>query len=308
MLDELPAAGWGQPAAVAIGNFDGVHLGHRKLIETAVAEARGLGGLAVVLTFNPHPLQLLAPDRFPGLLLDGEEKARQIARWGADLLVRCPFTPELAALEPRAFALEVLRERMRPQVVVVGFNFSFGRGGRGNPEMLEELGAEAGFRVLVLPPVAVDGETVSSSAIREALERGDVPRAARLLGYWPLLNGRVVSGEGRGRLLGFPTANLAVAPGVVLPAGGVYAARTEVDGRPYAVALNLGRRPTFGDGLPPTVEAFLLDFQGDLYGRWLRLEVRQRLRPERRFPDARALAEQLARDVEAVSRLISVSG
>lgn len=299
---ELPAF----PSTVtAIGSFDGIHLGHAHLIRRAVAKAQAEGLPTVVLTFTPHPQAVLRGEPLPMLLPPAEREAR-LAALGIDYLAYWPFTTALMEMEPEEFVREVLVACFRPRAVYVGFNFTFGRRARGTPAQLATLGRRYGFEVFVEPPVTVNGVVVSSTAIRAALRRGDIPAARRLLGYWPYVCGPVVSGDRRGRLLGFPTANVAPPAQVLLPANGVYAAWASLGDRRWPAVLNLGRKPTFGEGLAETLEVHLLDYAGgELYGRDLTVEFRQRLREEKQFASASELSEQIQRDVEEARRLLA---
>lgn len=292
-------------AAVALGNFDGVHLGHQRLVREMVSRARSLGRPAVVVSFSPHPMQVLGREPF-SLILTPERKAAMLEQLGADCLLCLPFTPELARVKAEDFVTDVLWSRVQPRVVVVGFNFTFGHLGAGTPAMLERLGLELGFTTVTIPPVEVDGQPVSSSRIRDLLSQGRVVEARTALGYWPLLEGRVVSGRAVGREIGFPTANLAVPDQVLLPADGVYAVKALVNGRSCDGVMNIGVRPTFGAG-QRTVEVYLLDFSGDLYGAYIIIELRARLREERRLSGPEELARQIAADVEQ-ARVILSSG
>lgn len=290
---------------LALGNFDGVHRGHRALIGLAVEKAREKGKASVVLTFDPHPAAVLAPGAPPDLLTTQPQKEELIAGLGVDYLYFLPFSPALAALPPEDFVKDLLWPSFRPSLVAVGFNYSFGRGARGNPDLLEALGAKMGFEVVVLPPVKIGERIVSSTAVREALAAGEIGLARDMLGYWPTLAGRVVKGDGRGRTLGFPTANIAVPPDIKLPAYGVYACRMKLpDGAWRSGVANIGQRPTFGKGLSPTVEVYLLNFSGDLYGEEVRLELRAFLRPERAFADREELIAQMERDARSARELL----
>lgn len=290
---------------IALGNFDGVHRGHQELICVTVNRARKKGSPAVVVTFDPHPALVLTPDDPPGLLTTKEQKIELIAGLGADFLYFLPFDSDLASLTPEDFVRQILWSYFRPSLVTVGFNYTFGRGGRGNPSLLAALGRELGFEVEVIPPVKVGEHLVSSTAIREALAAGDVALAREFLGYWPTLVGYVVSGEGRGRLLGFPTANVAVDPEVRLPAYGVYACRVKLpNGSWQAGIVNIGKRPTFGSSLIPTVEVHLLDFSGHLYGKKLKVELRYFLRPEKSFASSHELIEQIEDDIRKVRQIL----
>ncbi|MEW8958041.1 Bifunctional riboflavin kinase/FMN adenylyltransferase [Moorella humiferrea] len=289
---------------LALGNFDGVHRGHRQLIGSVVSRAREAGRPAVVITFFPHPAQILEEEP-PGLLTPKARKEKLIAALGVDFLVVLPFNRELARLPASAFVREILWPYFQPRLVAVGFNFTFGYQGTGTPDLLHRLGEELGFKVEVMEPVTHKGVTVSSTAIRNALDRGDILMAKELLGYWPVLSGNVVGGDRRGRELGFPTANLAVPPEVKLPAKGVYACLARFQERAYKAVVNIGRRPTFGHNLPPTVEAHLLDFRGDIYGCELELELRAFLRPERRFTNAGELVAQMEADCTRARAILS---
>ncbi len=284
-------------SAVALGVFDGIHLGHRAILETAVTRARGLRVEAVVCTFDPHPMQVLQPDRAPAPITVLEERLDLIAETGIDATVILAFTPALASVEPEAFVKDVLLDRLRAREIVVGFNHRFGRGARGDARLLEALGGALGFTARVVPPLSVDGVPVSSSEVRAALRRGDLDAASRLLGRPYRVSGEVVRGAGRGRSLGFPTANVKTDRPLLIPVG-VYACRAEVAGVDHQAVVNVGVRPTFGENVL-AVEAHLLDFQGDLYGASMRLAFVTRLREERKFTSVEALIEQIGRDVAA---------
>jgi riboflavin kinase/FMN adenylyltransferase len=285
-------------SAVALGVFDGIHLGHRAILTTAVGEARRHGLVALACTFDPHPLEVLQPTRVPLPLTSLEDRLALIAETGIDATVVVAFTRDVAAMEPETFVRDVLVGRLKARAIVVGFNHRFGRGARGDAELLATLGARLGFRAHVVAPLVVDRIPVSSSEVRAALQAGDVERAARLLGRPYSVEGEVVRGAGRGRTLGFPTANVKPDHPLALPPG-VYACQALVGAERYDAVLNLGVRPTFGE-TELLVEAHLLDFSGDLYGRRLRLAFLRRLREERKFPDIEALRRQIALDVAAV--------
>lgn len=289
-----------RPCALALGVFDGVHLGHRAILAAAVARAHATSLPAVACTFQPHPLEILQPERAPIPVTALDERLELLAESGLDGAVVLAFTPALARVEPEAFVKDVLVDRLRAREVIVGFNHRFGRGARGDARLLDELGARFGFRAHLVPPLTVNGVTVSSTEVRAALQRGEVDRAARLLGRPYSLPGTVVEGAGRGRALGFPTANVRCdRPPLV--ASGVYACRAAVLGTERPAVVNVGVRPTFG-GDELAVEAHLLDFKGDLYGSRLRLAFVARLRDERRFPSVEALVAQIRADAEAARR------
>lgn len=293
------------PSAVALGVFDGVHLGHRSILEAAVADARAAGLQAVACTFEPHPMQVLQPDRAPLPIATLDERLELIASTGIDAAVVLAFTPALAAVEAEAFVKDTLVGRLRARVVVVGYNHTFGRGARGDPRLLEALGKQLGFRTRVVPPLVVGGQPVSSTAIRTALGRGDLPAAAAMLGRHYAVRGEVVAGAGRGRGLGFPTANVRPDRPLLIPTG-VYACRVDVDGAAHPAVVNVGVRPTFGEETL-AVEAHLLDYKGDLYGRRVGVVFVARLREERRFPGPDALVRQIAADVEAARQALQTA-
>jgi len=303
-LDSREPRGWSE-AALAVGNFDGVHRGHQALVALAVRDARTAGGTSVVLTFDPHPSRVLSPDRAPSSLMTLEQKAEVLAGLGVDRLAVLPFTVELSRQEPEEFARHVLQRTLAARVVVVGSSFRFGRGRTGDLAMLRRLGEQLGFQVHGLRPVMSRGGPISSTRIREALSRGAVEAASDFLGRRFFVDGVVVRGEGRGRTLGIPTANFDLVNETV-PGAGVYACWCRVlgDGSPARpAAVNVGHRPTFGGGVT-TVEAHLLDYEGDLYGRRLRVEFAERLREERAFPGPEALVAQIRSDLGEARRVL----
>jgi len=294
-----------QGAWVTIGAFDGVHRGHQALLRDFVAEAHQHHAPAVVVTFFPHPAEVLGNRQSPFYLSTPEEKAEYIAALGVDVLVTHPFDATIAQRTARAF-MEDLHAHLGLRRLWVGYDFALGRNREGDIPALRALGQILGYTVHVVEAYRLDGEVVSSTRIRQALAAGDVALAARMLGRHYAVPGEVVRGEGRGRLLGFPTANLAVWPKRMMPAAGVYACWAEVDGRRYAAVANLGVRPTFEQTpVAPRLEAHLLDFHGNLYHRTLTLEFVARLREERRFPSPEALAEQIQRDIAAAKTALA---
>ena len=301
------AAPRGGPASVAVGNFDGVHRGHQALVAAAVARARATGEAAVVLTFDPHPALVLRPSAAPAALTTLAQKEELVAGLGTDRLVVVPFDARLAALSPEAFAREVLQQGLAARHVVVGDSFRFGRARAGDPALLEALGGPLGFGVEVVPPVLEGGRPISSSRVREALARGDVGEARQLLGREYFVDGEVVRGDGRGRTIGVPTANLAP-EAQILPAHGVYAVRCRARDSWHPAVVNVGERPTFGGGRV-TLEAHLIDFEGELYGARLRVAFHERLRGEQRFESAERLVAQIRADVAAArARLPPAAG
>jgi riboflavin kinase/FMN adenylyltransferase len=288
---------------VVVGNFDGVHRGHAAVIAQAAEPAHAAGRPVVALTFEPHPRNHFQPDRPLFRLTGRDEKARQLARAGADATVVLTFDSALAAIEAEDFVADVLARRLAAHTVVVGFDFHFGRGRRGSPSFLAEAGPRYGMFVEVVPPYG--GATpVSSSAIRDHLAAGELAAANRLLGRRWSVDGEIVHGDKRGRDLGFPTANLRLAPETRL-AFGVYAVRALIDGRVIDGVASYGRRPQFDDGAP-LFETYLFDFSGDLYGKPVRIELVANLRPEAKFESVAALVEQMKRDVEDARAAIAL--
>jgi riboflavin kinase/FMN adenylyltransferase len=293
-LDAVPPTPAGR--AVAVGTFDGVHLGHRRVIGSAVVAARSRGLPAAVVTFDPHPLEVLRPDDPPKLLTTTSVKIDRVRELGVDEMVVIPFTIEFSRLEPDRFCRDVLAGTLGARFVSVGENFRFGHGASGDPQLLRACGD---FETAVVPLLEVGGEPVSSSRIRRLVERGDVAAARELLGAPFELEGTVVEGDARGRELGIPTANVVPEPVALVPASGIYAGAA----RGHAAAISVGVRPTFEPAGELLVEAYLLDFEGDLYGETLRLTFLERLRDEARFESADELARQMRRDVERVREL-----
>ncbi len=311
-LDDL-AADLGRSACMAIGTFDGVHLGHREVIHTMLAAARGAGAPAVVLTFTPHPLAVLRPQAMPPLLTDYRSRAALLAALGIDALVEMPFTAELAAVPAATFVSEYLCRRAGVRWAFVGADFSFGAGAAGTAELLAAVGRQdCGLRTHIVPLRSQDGSPISSTRIREALRTGHLGDAIRLLGHEFTLAAPVVPGERRGRELGFPTANLMPDPALAQPAPGVYAVRARLarDDAPdasWAGVANLGRRPTVG-GEDMRLEVHLFDFVGELYGRVLEVAFVRRLRAEQRFPDLETLRGQIARDARRARQVLGRAG
>jgi riboflavin kinase/FMN adenylyltransferase len=286
-------------AAIAIGNFDGVHLGHRALIARARELAAGNGALAVALTFDPHPSALLAPARAPRLLTSIERRIELLGEAGADAVVVEPFTRELAGIAPDAFVDGVVISALRARAIVVGYDFSYGQGRTGTVEALRAHGEHAGIEVAIVPAVLVDGEIAASTKIRGHLRAGELERAERMLGRPWDVDGVVVHGAGRGRAIGVPTAN--IEPEVELAiAPGIYAVTLAVEGGPALPAVaSLGTNPTFVDDGGLVLEVHVLDWDGDLYGRRVRTTFVARLRDERKFDSVDALIAQIRSDIAA---------
>ena len=291
---------------LTIGVFDGVHLGHKHLISKLKELARKQGSLSGVITFSQHPQEVLSPKTRLPSLTGLEQRIALLEAKGVDIVIPLPFTPQLADLSPQQF-LSLLKEYLNMKGLVVGPDFALGKNRQGNADALRRLGKEMGFSITVVPPMTIDGEVVSSTAIRKALAEGDMKKAHKLLGRPFSLQGRVVSGDKRGARLGFPTANLETEPGQALPVGGVYACRAHINGQSYSAMTNIGSRPTFGGG-PQLIEVYLLDYDGDLYGRELAIDIIERLRDEKKFDTPEQLQKQIAEDVKQGQALLKTRG
>ena len=291
-----------EPTVIAPGNHDGVHLGHQALVRTARAHADRIGAKSLAITFDPHPAALLAPERVPEPLTSTSRRLELLRHAGANDALALTFDPAFSRLLPEAFVVEVLLQKFGARGVVCGPDFRFGADRVGDVDMLRGFGERFGFFVDVVAPVQIEGATVSSTRIRQLLREGDAASAARCLGHVHEIAGRVIQGDQRGRTIGFPTANLAL-EGTLIPKDGVYATVTRLEGQWVVGAMNIGTRPTFGAGR--SVEVHFLDFQGDLYGRALRVGIVDRLRDEQRFSGVDALRAQLEADVGRARACVS---
>ncbi len=291
-----------QEAVLTIGVFDGVHLGHQHLIEYLKRQALVRDYLSGVVTFAKHPLQVLSPQTPLYNLTSLEERIRLLQKLGVEIIVPLSFTPELAEL-PASHFVALLKKHLKMRGLVVGPDFALGRGREGDVFYLHSLGKELGFTVDVVSPKIVDDESVRSTAIRQALSQGDIRKVSKFLGRPFSLSGRVIHGIERGKHLGFPTANLAVNLDQALPADGVYVTRAYLGNNAYSSVTNIGRRPTFGQG-ERTVEVYLIDFKGGVYGEELKIELLERLRDERLFSDPEELKVQISKDVEQAREIL----
>jgi riboflavin kinase/FMN adenylyltransferase len=287
---------------VALGNFDGVHAGHQAILRTAIERARAETGTAFALTFDPTPLKVLAPDRAPRLILTAADKLELLSKSGIDSVLLINFNHALSQLTPREFAQTYLAGRIGARAVVVGHSVSFGHNRTGNAIVMADLGRELGFDVTVVGPVKVAGMEVSSTTVREVIAAGDLRTAANLLGRCHFLSGPVVHGRERGRKIGFPTANLQTRT-ECLPPDGVYATWLILDDGPHASITNIGMRPTFAEP-ERTIEAHIFDFNRDIYGQEVRLELVERIRPERKFESGDALAAQIGADLKRAREIL----
>jgi riboflavin kinase/FMN adenylyltransferase len=289
---------------VTIGNFDGVHKGHQKLISRVIAKARARNMHSVVVSFCPHPLRVLVGPHTPPFITTREQKLDSIESLGVDLTLLLNFTKELAALEPRDFVRRYLVDWLHTRELVVGYDWSFGKGRKGNFEVLSALGREMGFACERLDPVIIKGAIVSSTRIRDMIRAGDVWGVRPLMGRFYVVRGTVIRGKDRGgRLLGFPTANLKL-ENEVHPATGVYAIWVQINGAVHPAVANIGYNPTFGND-ELSVEAHLLDYAGDLYGAELRVHFVQRLRPEKKFSGLDELVARINEDIALARQILA---
>ena len=281
---------------LTIGVFDGVHLGHKYLISQLTERARQQNLLSGVVTFRQHPREALSTQTRLSYLTSLTEKVNLLKNEGVDAVITLSFSQELAQLSARQF-VGLLKKHLRMRGLIIGPDFALGRNREGNADTLRTLGQDMNFSVTVIPPVRMKGEVVSSTAIRNALADGDMQRVTNLIGRFFSLQGGVTVGVGRGTELGFPTANLEIDPKQALPSEGVYATWSYIDGKTYQSMTSIGRRPTFG-GNERTIETYILDYHGNLYGRQLKIDIVERLRDEKRFDTVEELKKQIAEDVK----------
>lgn len=292
----------GKKVCLAIGVFDGVHLGHQQIIRQTINDARQHEAVSLIVTFDKHPNAIVAPDRVPPLIYSPPQKFRAIESLGADALLEIHFDEGFSQQTGEQFIRNLGHELGRLQSICVGADFVFGHKRSGNVALLKNLGAEIGFQVHGLAAVSLDGEVVSSTRIRETIRVGNFDAAGQMLGRAYSLAGKVVHGDQLGQQLGFPTANLETT-GMLLPPNGVYAAHASVSGKSFRAVLNIGRRPTIQNQTPePRVEVHLLDFHGELYGQELEITFAIKLRDEQKFPSLDELKAQIARDVAEARR------
>ncbi len=287
---------------LTLGNFDGVHLGHQRIFRELKEEARKIDGEAIVFTFDPHPLKILAPQRCPPLITPFKKKLMLMERSGIDVLIVATFDQAFAGTRPEAFVKEILVAKIGARKILVGYNYNFGKDRQGNVEMLMRLGQKFGFEVKVIEAMKVNDIPVSSSKIRELIQDGKMGEAAQLLGRNYLLIGKVIWGADRGKRLGFPTANLEILNGLY-PKTGVYAVEVIMGDKTYPGVADVGYNPTFGKN-PLSVEVHILDFSQDIYGEEIQLVFLERLRDEEAFENPELLARQIRKDVDAARKII----
>ncbi len=304
--DPLRASDLPRGGIVTIGNFDGVHRGHRKILEEVANRGRETGLPSVAITFEPHPLAVLRPDHTPRQIQTLRQKEEAIEALGIETLLIIPFTRDFSLTEPEDFVREFLAERLGASEMRLGQHFAFGRGKRGDLALLERMGPECGFTASGIDEVIHEGEPISSTRIRNALERGDVADANAMLGREYELDGIVSKGEKVGHKIGYPTINLAP-ENDFHPADGVYVTRIEIRsfGGRFGGVTNVGTRPTLYEDKKTTIETFVFDFAANVYGERVRLFFLERLREERKFPSLEALTEQISRDIEAAKAFLT---
>lgn len=290
-------------SVITIGNFDGLHLGHQKIIKKVVERAKKLGCPSIVYTFEPHPLKVVAPQKSPALILDKDDKARLIEKSGVDFLVLAKFTKSFASRHPKEFVKENLVSQFGIKEAWVGHDFAFGKGKSGTVDYLKTLGAEFGFKVFVVPVLKKGPAIVSSSRIRELIKKGEVEKAAKLLGRLYSIKGKVVKGKSIGKEIGFPTANISTGSELI-PADGVYAAFTFLDGKKYSSVVNIGIAPTFGKR-QRAIEAHIFKFKDNIYGKKIEAVFVKRLRGEKAFSSREALTAQIKKDGDKAKRILS---
>ncbi|MGQ9546274.1 MAG: bifunctional riboflavin kinase/FAD synthetase [Dehalococcoidia bacterium] len=303
ILAELATIAPQRETLLSIGVFDGVHAGHRYLLERLRQRAAEHNLISGVITFNAHPQSVLHPHEQLPWLSDVEDRIKTIKELGIDIVAALTFTPEVARLSAREF-MYLIKKQLNMQGIIVGPDFALGRGREGDVDLLASLGREMGFGVEVVPSYTINGEVVSSTLIRRALTHGDMRKVRRLMGRYFHLGGKVITSNKRGRVLGFPTANLDIKPEQALPGHGTYATMAQVDGVQFLSATNVGTRPTFGERTR-TVETHLLNYKNDLYGKQITVEFVQKLRDEQRFRSPEELKAQIKKDIQEAEVILA---
>src|SRR3990172_10352139 len=286
---------------IALGNFDGVHLGHQEILKRVVEKARRKGGTGIVVTFEPHPLKILSPGKCPPLIISFREKAELLEQAGIDILACLHFDREFAGLNPSEFVDKIIVEGIGAKEVFVGYDFAFGKGREGDTNTLKKLGKKFGFDVNVVEPIRVANKTVSSTLIRNLIREGNVREASIYLGRYNSVRGRIIGGDKRGRKLGFPTANIHPHHDLI-PKEGVYIGEVHLhDNKNYKSLINIGTRPTFGEH-ELNIEAFIFDFDKDIYGEFLKVSFLERIRDEVRFETSELLISQMTEDLKKAKK------
>lgn len=300
---ELASVSAQKETIVTVGVFDGIHAGHRYLLEKLRQQAADTSLLSAVVTFDPHPQSVLRPNKPVAYLTSLGDRIKGLRELGIDVIAVLTFSSEVAQLTAQEF-ISLVKKQLRMRHLMVGPDFTLGRGRHGNAQLLRALGREMRFSVEIIPPYTINGEVVSSTLVRQALSMGHMEKVRRLMGHYFRLGGKTITSDRRGRVLGFPTANLDINPQQALPRNGVYATITWIDGKEFASATNIGVRPTFGQG-KKTVETHLLHYDQDLHGREIKVEFVRKLRDEQRFLSSEELKAQIARDIQEVEAIFS---
>jgi riboflavin kinase / FMN adenylyltransferase len=287
-----------------IGNYDGIHIGHRRIIERVKERAKEINGTSMLITFDPHPLHLLRPEKELAAITPLSERKRLIEATGIDVLFVVPFTREFSRVAPDGFVRSILVDKLAVKGVVIGYDFKFGRQGMGDVQFLREKGKEYGFFVEEVGEIRLDGEKIGSNRVRKLVTGGDVAMAARVLGRPHAIEGTVVRAKGRGHTIGYPTINLKT-DHTLVPRNGVYVTEVEIDGQRFGAVTNVGTNPTFEAGQVRSIESFILDFKGDLYDRKVKVIFLRRIRDEVRFNSVEELIAQIGKDVEAAREYLS---
>ena len=292
-------------SVITLGNFDGIHLGHQELVRMVIRRAAEIEGQSMVVTFRPHPLKVLAPEKCPPLISIYEEKIQIFEKLGIDVLVKIPFSLRFAEMTPREFVKDILCDLLGAKDIFVGYNYKFGRGREGTTQTLKQMGKEYGFIVHEVEQISLDGEVISSTKIRQFLKAGDVEHAAKLLGRPYAIAGIVIRGDSRGKTLGFPTANIA-SKHAIIPSDGVYAVKLLAREKCLSGVVNIGIRPTF-DTRSLAIEVHVFDFNEDLYGEEITLYFIRKIREERKFDTAEALIGQIKKDISTARDILASS-
>ncbi|KUK10526.1 MAG: Riboflavin biosynthesis protein RibF [Clostridia bacterium 41_269] len=289
---------------IALGNFDGVHRGHKKIINTMVKDAKNSRAKSIVVTFNPHPGKILS-NKYTKLITTNHAKAKLISALNIDVLVFFPFNKKIAEIQSDEFIKNILVKIFNPSCVYVGYNYTFGSGGIGTAELLKNYGQKYNFDVKIFSPVCLNSQPISSTLIRKFIAVGEIYKAKECLGYWPFIHGKVVVGDRLGRKIGFPTANLHIQDDILLPPNGVYAGMVSIDNKKYIGVANIGVRPTVTDENNVRVEIHVVNFDGNLYGKSICFSFRNKIRDEKKFKNLEELKEQIKKDIEVATTKLS---
>jgi riboflavin kinase / FMN adenylyltransferase len=281
-----------------VGNYDGIHVGHRRIIERVKERAAQIGGTSILVTFHPHPLHILRPEKELAAITPLEERKRLIEETGVDVLILVPFTKDFSLIPPEVFVSSILVEKLRIKGVIIGYDFRFGREGKGDLVLLQEMGRRFGFFVEEIAEITLEGEKVGSNRIRKLVAAGLVETASKALGRPYAIEGTVVRAKGRGRTIGYPTINLRT-DYALIPKNGTYVTEVEIEGECFGAATNVGYNPTFETGQTRSIESFILDFQGDLYDKKVRILFLERVRDEVKFGSVEELVARIGQDVDA---------